>query len=157
MKAPRIYLETTIFNYYFEAARDAHPYTKRLFDEIEKSIYEPFASRYVIDELNLAPEPKRTSMLRLIDRYDIQILSMNAEAERLSDLYVSEGVIPRRYRTDATHIAIATVNYLNFIVSLNFKHIVKRRTVLLTELINIREGYMNVGIFSPMEVVDDDD
>ena len=156
MKTPAIYLETTTFNYYFEKDRDAHPYTVRLFDEIRKGFYEPFTSRYVIDELTLAPEPKRTAMLGLIDAYDVTIFDADVEAERLADLYVAEGIIPAKYRADSRHIAIATVKNLNFIVSLNFKHIVKRRTVLLTEVVNTREGYGRVGIFSPMEVVADE-
>ncbi len=43
---------------------------------------------------------------------------------------------------------------LDFIVSLNFKHIVKRKTLNMAESINIREGYKRIGIFSPAEVIE---
>ena len=56
--------------------------------------------------------------------------------------------------TDALHIASASIRSLDFIVSLNFRHIVKRKTILMTEVVNVREGYKKVGIFSPMEVVE---
>lgn len=156
MRIPTIYLETTMFNYYFEKGREAYPYTVRLFDEIRKGLFEPYTSQYVIDELALVPEPKRTAMLGLIDEFDVRIFDADLEAERLADLYVTEGIIPPKYKTDGRHIAIATVKNLHFIVSLNFKHIVRRRTVLLTEVVNVREGYGKVGIFSPMEVVGDE-
>ncbi|GHU29226.1 hypothetical protein AGMMS50256_13690 [Betaproteobacteria bacterium] len=43
---------------------------------------------------------------------------------------------------------------LDFIVSYNFKHIVKRKTVLMTSAINLREGYKQMGIYSPSEVIE---
>jgi len=53
--------------------------------------------------------------------------------------------------------ALTAVFNLDFIVSYNFKHIVKRKTVEMTELINYREGYKKVGIYSPAEVIEDDE
>ena len=58
---------------------------------------------------------------------------------------------------DGVHIAMATVYDLDFIVSFNFKHIVKRKTVTMTEAVNLREGYKRVGIFSPTEAIDNGD
>ncbi len=34
-----------------------------------------------------------------------------------------------------------------------FKHIVKWKTVSMTEVINLREGYRRIGIFSPTEII----
>ena len=154
MRKQKIYLETSIFNYYFDKEREAHPYTVKLFEEIRNEKYEPYTSQYVLDELELAPEPKKTLMLNLIHEYSIRILDMNIETERLAEIYIVEGVIPEKYKTDGQHIASTAVNSLDFIVSLNFTHIVKRKTIEMTELLNFREGYKKVGIYSPMEVVD---
>jgi len=49
------------------------------------------------------------------------------------------------------HIAIATVNDLDMIVSMNFKHIVKRKTILAAGKINNLNGYRAIEIYSPME------
>jgi len=43
---------------------------------------------------------------------------------------------------------------LDVIVSFNFQHIVKRKTVTMTEVVNLREGYKRIGIFSPTDVVE---
>ena len=51
MRVPRIYLETTMFNYYFDEDRDAHADTVRLFEDIAAGKYAAFTSVYVIDEL----------------------------------------------------------------------------------------------------------
>jgi len=83
-------------------------------------------------------------------------LPKSAEIKRLADIYVAEGIIPAKYSTDALHIAAATVNDLDFVASWNFKHIVKRKTVIMTEAVNLRNNYKKIGIFSPTEVIEND-
>jgi hypothetical protein len=65
-------------------------------------------------------------------------------------------VIPAKYRTDGLHIATAAVYDMDIIVSLNFTHIVKRKTKLTTPGINALRGYRSVEIYNPMEVINDD-
>ena len=96
-------------------------------------------------------------MIELISQYDMIFLEQNDEAERLANIYVTEGVIPEKFYADAVHIAVATVSDLDFIVSFNFRHIVKRKTMTMTEGINIREGYKRIGIHSPTEVIESDE
>jgi hypothetical protein len=72
-------------------------------------------------------------------------------------VYISSGVIPKKYSTDATHLAAAAVHSLDCIVSLNFHHIVKRKTILETALINAREGYKQILIHTPAELIDYDE
>jgi hypothetical protein len=42
MRKPKIYLETTIFNYYFDTERDAHIDTVKLFKEIKEDKYDAY-------------------------------------------------------------------------------------------------------------------
>jgi len=156
MRKQKIYIETTLFNFYFDKDRDAHAATVKLFQEIAAGKYEAFTSTYVTDELESASEEKRDKMMGLITEYDITVLAPNDEAARLADIYVSEGAIPQRFRTDGLHIAIATVNDLEMIISMNFQHIVKRKTKMLTGNINVLNGYRAVEILNPMEVVEDE-
>jgi len=157
MKKLKIYLETTMFNFYFtDDAPEKHCETVKLFKEIKEGKYEPYTSQYVIEELEQAPEQKAALMLGLIREYNIKTFDADNEAEQLAELYVTEGIIPQKYFTDARHIAIATVKNLDFIISLNFKHIVKRKTIEATELINFKAGYKRIGIYSPAEVIDDE-
>jgi len=93
-------------------------------------------------------------MISLFSEYGIIVLEPNVAASILADLYVTEGVIPLKYRTDGLHIAIATINGLDMIISMNFQHIVKRKTVKMTGAINILKGYHAIEIYSPMEVVE---
>jgi hypothetical protein len=49
------------------------------------------------------------------------------------------------------HIACTAINSLDFIVSLNFQHIVKDKARQITAQINKTEGYRAVDIFEPKE------
>jgi hypothetical protein len=100
---------------------------------------------------------KLGKMKAIIADYGVTVLPGNNEILRLADVYVSVGVIPEKFSADAVHIATATVTGLDFIVSLNFKHIVKHKTIIETEIINAREGYKRVFIHTPAEVIDHDE
>ena len=106
VRKPKIYLETTVFNHYFDTDREAHTATVKLFGEILAGKYEAYTSVYVADELENAKEPKRSNMLELIPKYNIQVLQFDKEAERLAEIYVNEGVIPARFTYDGYHIAL---------------------------------------------------
>jgi len=43
---------------------------------------------------------------------------------------------------------------MDFITSWNFKHIVKRKTIVLSEAVNAQQGYKRIGIYSPTEVIE---
>ena len=157
MRKPKIYIETTVFNHYFDIDREAHAATVKLFKEIQVGKYDAYTSAYVLEELEDAEEPKRSNMLALIPEYSIKVLGVEEDAERLAEIYINEGVIPAKFIYDAFHIAVATTNDLEYIFSLNFKHINKVKTKVMTSAINIREGYRQVIIASPVEVVEDDE
>ena len=70
--------------------------------------------------------------------------------------YMSEGALPLGSLEDASHIAIASVNNLDMIISLNFKHIVREKTIKLTGAINTLLGYKPIEMYAPMEVISDE-
>ena len=152
----RLYLETTVFNYYFDADREGHEDVVRLFDAIRAKHFEGYASTFVMDELKRAPEPKCTQMLALTEKYDISLLEPMPEAERLSKLYVEKRVIPPSHFYDSVHIAMASAYELDRIVSYNFQHINRDKTRRLTADINREEGYDSIIICTAKEVLDDD-
>jgi hypothetical protein len=157
LRRPKIYLETTIFNFYVDTELgDPHTDTVKLFGEIAAGKYEAFTSDYTVDELSKAKEDKRSKMMALLVEYKIPVLNMSDDAEKLAGIYVAENVIPEKYRTDGLHIAIATINDMDMIISMNFQHIVKRKTIKMTGHINMMNGYRAVEIYTPMEVIDDD-
>ena len=149
----RIYLETTVFNRFLEKDREYNLETVNLFEKILQNELNAFSSAYVIEELDKASEPKRTEMLNLISKYDITILEIDQRAYDLLDAYIEMGIIPLKFRIDGIHIAMAAINDMDCIVSLNFRHINKLKTKMATEIIHRMKGYNNPFICTPMEVI----
>jgi hypothetical protein len=148
----RLYLETTLFNYYFDVERDGHSDTVKLFEAIGAGEYGGYTSEYVSLELKETKEPKKSKMLNLIEMYNIYNFDVNAEAERLANIYLEDGVIPTRYWLDSVHIAISSVHELDCVVSYNFEHINRLKTKILVGEINAREGYKNVIILNSRDI-----
>jgi predicted nucleic acid-binding protein len=155
MRKPKIYLETTVFNYYFDADRDGHADTVQLFKEIQAGRYEPYTSLYVLDELQETKDDrKRSSMIALIGEYNVMVIPGDNEAQRLAEVYVNTGIMPATKSYDSLHIAIATINDLDYIFSFNFQHINRIKTKTMTSAINLGEGYKPITIATPGEVVE---
>ncbi|MDI6731555.1 MAG: PIN domain-containing protein [Candidatus Margulisbacteria bacterium] len=156
---PRIYLETTIFNYYFledSGRKEDIIATKRLFEEIKLQNFEAYVSALTIAELERCPDPaKKTKMLSLIESYNL--LRINFESpvlyEELAGKYILAGAIPESKRGDALHIAIATVAKMDILASWNCNHIVRFRTQELVRAINLSNNYTDLAINTPKEVV----
>jgi hypothetical protein len=153
----KVYLETTIFNRYFEDSREYCAETRALFARILFGEIKAFASVTVLEEIDKAPESKRGQMIGLVQKYDITILEPEENAYTLADLYIDIGIIPLKYRLDGVHIALATINNMDYIVSLNFHHINKLKTKMATEIVNRMKGYGYPFICTPMEVIDEND
>jgi hypothetical protein len=129
--------------------------TRAVFSLIKTGKYEAFTSPLATDELTDEPdEGKRQKMLALIPEYGVKILSPTDETQRLAELYIREEVVSPAWETDAAHIAMTAVNGLDFIVSLNFTHIVRPWTVERVRRVNFRGGYMPIGIYKPSEVLE---
>ena len=153
----RIYLETSAFNYYFDDDRNGHEDVIKLFEAIKVGKYEGYTSRYTTDELMKAPEPKRSNMLSLVEKYGITVLGYAIEASKLASMYIEEKIIPASQRLDSLHIATATVYKLNCIISYNFHHINRDKTRFNTAIINEKEGYDGIIICTAKEVLNNND
>jgi hypothetical protein len=161
----KVYIETTLFNFYF-AEKGKQYYgktvkycqdTKRFFEAIKAGKFEPYTSEYVIDEIEEENnEEHRLEMLKLIADYGITILPRDEKVEWLAGQYIDITAIPETFPDDALHIASTVIYGLDFIVSLNFQHIVKDRAIQITAQVNESEGYKNVGIYEPGEVISDE-
>jgi hypothetical protein len=66
----------------------------------------------------------------------------------LANEFIQFGAIPKSEAEDAWHIAIATVNQIESLVSWNFKHIVNINPIRKIHQINLRHGFQAIEIGS---------
>ena len=153
MKKLKVYLDTTIFNFVFaEDAPAERDLTRKFFSQINQ--FDVFVSDIVIEEIAECPAPKRQKMMSLIEKHNIQELSLDESSRQLAIKYIKEGIIPMKYQDDALHIAIASVNEMDVLLSWNFQHIVKLKTKRESVGVNMLMGYGSIEIYTPREVVE---
>ena len=63
------------------------------------------------------------------------------------------GIVPASARVDAFHIAVASVEEVDIPVSLNMRHIVRVKTRRGINGVNQLEGYRDLEIATPEEVL----
>jgi len=78
------------------------------------------------------------------------------EALKLAQTYVDEKVVGETSLDDCVHIATATLNKVDMLVSWNFKHIVNVYRIRGYNSINLRLGHGTLEIHSPKEIVNNE-
>ena len=157
MKRGTIYLDTSVLNFFFEENDLEKAYsTRELFQEIKGRKYAAFISELVLREIGKTERFKRERLLSLVRTYEIPRLEVTPECLALAQKYMEREVFPRKYRDDSIHIAIATVHQIDVVISWNLRHMVKFRTRREVKAINILEGYREIEICTPMEVIESD-
>jgi hypothetical protein len=102
------------------------------------------------DELENAPA-KVKELVRGLKIGSTEFLDTTAEAVELATEYITEKVVGQTSFADCLHIALATINRADFLISWNFKHIVNVQRIRGYNSINIKNGYRQIEIRSPRE------
>lgn len=109
-------------------------------------------SELTLAELEGAPA-EVLEVLRAVPAANIEEVHFSAEARELAEEYIASGVIGAAHLEDAQHIALATVNRVDALVSWNFKHIVNLDRVRGYNSVNFRSGHILLEIRTPQEVL----
>jgi len=144
----RIYIDTSVFGGYFDEEFSEH--TIPLLDRLKKHEFTLLFSTVTQEELENAPE-KVKDLVKSLKPEWAEFLETTAEAIDLATEYIAEKVVGQTSFADCLHIAIATINRADFLVSWNFKHIVNIQRIQGYNSINIKNGYRLLEIRSPRE------
>jgi hypothetical protein len=82
-----------------------------------------------------------------------EVIEVTAEALKLGQTYIDENVVGQTSLDDCIHIAVATLNKVDVLVSWNFKHIVNVYRIRGYNSVNLRLGHTPIEIRSPKEIV----
>jgi predicted nucleic acid-binding protein len=145
----RIYIDTSVFggNFDMEFEKDTKPFFEMILEKQIKII----VSEILELELYRAPNYIQ-DFFESLPLYLIERVELTNEARELSEKYILEKVVGRTSRADCQHIAVATINKADVLVSWNFKHIVNLERIRGYNSINFREGYQMTEIRTPKEI-----
>ncbi len=149
MRKLRIYIDTSVIGGYFDDEFSID--TRLLFEEIQKGLYKLVISDLTEKELINAPESVRTLLKDLGVNFDL--VSVTQESIDLATEYVKEKVVGQTSIDDCIHIATATINNVDLLISWNFKHIVNVQRIRGYNSINIKNGYSTLEIRSPKDLI----
>ncbi len=144
----RIYIDTSVYGGYFDEEFMEH--TIPLFDRIYSGEYVVLYSTVTQEELENAPE-KIKDLVKKIKVEQTEFIETTDEAIDLASEYILEKVVGKTSFADCLHIALATINRADFLISWNFKHIVNIERIRGYNSINIKNGYKQLEIRSPRE------
>jgi predicted nucleic acid-binding protein len=147
----RYYIDTSVFGGYFDIEFEGD--TKRLFDKIFKSGIKILYSELTENELENAPE-KVKNFIRDLPKDCVDYLEISEESVVLADKYIIENVVGKTNREDCLHIALATLNRADVLISWNFKHIVNLQRIRGYNSVNLKYNYPTIEIRSPKEMID---
>lgn len=144
----RVYIDTSVFGGYYDHEFAEH--TRPLFDRLRNNEFILLFSSVTQDELNSAPNRVKDLVTGLKAEWT-EFLDVTNEATELAAEYIAEGVVGQTSFADCLHIAMATINRADYLISWNFKHIVNVDRIRGYNSINIKKGYKLLEIRSPRE------
>lgn len=148
----KIYAGTSVFGGIFDEEFAEH--TQKFFAEIDAGRFTLVTSVMVEAEIEPAPEKVRNFFARYESIAETAPLSQ--EAFLLQQQYINSGIVTPKSNEDALHVALATISQCTLIVSWNFKHIVHFDKIPKYNAVNMLNGYGQIGIYSPLEVINYD-
>ena len=151
---PRLYFDTSVFGGVYDEE----------FEEISTLLFEKVRLGQIIcvysdlseTELQKSPQRVRDFFASLPKEY-LQYVEVSEESYQLAQKYLDEKVVGKTSADDCRHIATATINKVDILVSRNFKHIVNVFRIRGYNSINLRCGYSQLDIRSPKEIVYNED
>ena len=130
------------------------PWSAVLFEEFRAGLKIPVVSDITLQEISMAPSEVQKVLESISDTMESVLLSREAAA--LAQAYLDEKIITDKYLLDAQHIALASIEKVDVLVSWNFKHIVNLNRIRLYNSVNLKKGYALIDIRSPREVINED-
>jgi len=146
----RIYIDTSVIG----GCEDDKfsRWSTQLFEEFRKGLRVAVVSNLTLRELEGAPESVK-EILSTLPESNVEGVFLTEEAETLAWNYIDEGAVGAKHIVDAQHIAIASVERVDVLVSWNFRQIVNLDRIRAFNSVNLKLGYPILEIRSPQEVV----
>jgi len=149
----RIYADTSVFGGVFD--EEFEEASKAFFTAINEAKFILVTSELVRQEIQAAPKNVQKLFLEILPLMDVA--EITEEAIKLQQAYTEAKILSEKYSTDALHVALATVSQSSLIVSWNFKHIVNFQKIPRYNAVNKLNGYEEIAIYSPLEVIEYED
>ncbi|MGH7151455.1 MAG: hypothetical protein ACREIU_12195 [Planctomycetota bacterium] len=149
----RRYLDTSVFGALFDTEAPARvALTRSILRALRGGAFATYIGVPVLEEIGRAPRALRSPLERVVADLGPSLLEEDEVSARLTDACLAAGVLGRKSRNDARHLALASVAGLDGLVSWNFRDMVNLEKKRRVHEVNLRHGFALIDIISPEEV-----
>ena len=155
----RVYIETTVVSYLVaRPSRDLivagrQQSTRELWPKLV-SEFDTYISALVYQEAARGEAEQADKRLEVIKPF--AMLDVHEEAQALAEKIIADKGVPQEHPEDALHVAVATVNGIQILVTWNFAHLNNPFTRSMIRDIVQEAGYACPEICSPDELLESD-
>jgi predicted nucleic acid-binding protein len=145
VKKLKIYLDTSVISHLqHEDAPERTRETLLFWEEIKTGKYDVVISDITLDEVMQCPQPKQANLFEWLGQIEYRVFDKTDDVRALAEAYIENGVLTRKNENDCLHIAIAVISGCDVIVSWNFKHMVRLKTIQGVRTVNAENGYFKI-------------
>jgi hypothetical protein len=153
---PKVYVETTIVSYLTgrpsrEIVALAHHQVTREWWETKRAGYELYASEIVVAEAERGDPSAARARLAVLA--DLPRLAATTESEFLAPILLRETRLPPAAFLDMSHVSIASVHGMQYLLTWNCRHIANAAVIRIVERICRLHGYEPPVICTPEELM----
>lgn len=153
---PKVYLETSVVSYLTaRLSRDlivaAYQQITQEWWQNRSNTFDLFISQLVVDECSQGHAEAVQKRLQAVQ--SLPLLDLTDEGGDLASELIRNNVLPQQAESDALHIAIATTNGMDYLLTWNFKHIANAVIKQRIEQICRQAGYEPPVICTPEELL----
>ena len=146
----RIYIDTSVIGGCED--KEFSKWSIILFDNFKKGLKIAVVSDLTRRELEGAPDSVKKRLSALPEK-NIENVTLTKDAESLAQNYIDDRVVTKKNIIDAQHIAIASIEHVDVLVSWNFQQIVNLNRIHAFNAVNLKLGYPILEIRSPKEIL----
>jgi predicted nucleic acid-binding protein len=157
LKKTKLYLDTSVPSFLFaDDSPEKREVTIQFWDILKIGLYNIVISDILLTEISRSEVPSSQQLEDKLSEIILEIVSVNEDIYSLAQKYIDEGIIPQKYQDDALHIALATYNEADALISWNFKHLVNLKTIRGVNGINRMLGFKELEILTPQSWIQED-
>ncbi len=110
-------------------------------------------SELVIQEASAGDKTAAEQRLQALE--EIPLVELSLEATTFAGQLIEQGLLPQNAVGDALHIAIATLNGIDYLLTWNFKHLANATIRYKIEAVCRQSGYEPPIICTPPELMEE--
>jgi hypothetical protein len=155
---PKVYIETSVVSYLTaRPSRDliiaANQQITQEWWQERRAVFDLYVSQMVVQEASAGDPTAAQERLQVLD--EIPLLKLNEEAVTFAEKLVQDGPLPPNAVEDALHIAIATLNGMDYLLTWNFKHLANATMRYKIEQVCRQLGYEPPIMCTPQELLEE--